>query len=98
MRVLDLQDGTVVVGQSWHASPGAVAAVAAGQLEDGRVAVFTGATESLVQAWDIETGRPISAALPTPGPVRAMAFQSEPPSLLIGGAGAAVVHPLHGTR
>jgi len=97
VRVLELRDGTVVGGRWWPASQGAVAAVAVGQLEDKPVA-FTGTTESLVQAWDIETGRAISAALPTPGPVRALTYQAEPPRLLIGGAGAAVVHPLHSTR
>ena len=97
VHVRELRDGTVVNGWSWAASRGAVAAVAVGQLEDKHVA-FTGTTESLVQAWDIETGRAISEALPTPGPVRAMAYQAEPPRLLIGGAGAAVVYPLHTTR
>jgi WD40 repeat protein len=97
VRVLELRDGTAVSVRWWPASQGAVSAVAVGQLEDKHVA-FTGTTESLVQAWDIETGRAISEALPTPGPVRAMAYQAEPPRLLIGGAGAAVVHPLHLTR
>jgi WD40 repeat protein len=97
VRVLDLQDGTWVSGRRWLASEGAVTAVAVGQLEDKQVA-FAGTTEFLVQAWDIETGRAISAALPTPGLVRAMTYQVEPPRLLIGGAGAAVVHPLHSTR
>lgn len=97
VRVLELRDGTAVSVRWWPASQGAVSAVAVGQLEDKHVA-FTGTTESLVQAWDIETGRAISEALPTPGPVRAMAYQAKPPRLLIGGAGAAVVHPLHLTR
>jgi WD40 repeat protein len=94
VRVLDLRDGTII-GRPWRACPKAVAAVAASRLEDGRVAVFTGSTESLVQAWDISTGQAISEALPTPGPVRAMTYQPRPPSLVIGGAGAAVVHPRH---
>lgn len=97
VRVFELRDGTVMDGPSWPATQGAVAAVAVGQLADKHVA-FTGTTESLVQAWDLETGRVISDALPTPGPVCAMAYQAEPPRLLIGGAGAAVVHPLHRTR
>ena len=98
IQVLELWDGTIVTRRSWTASAGAVAAVAVGQLDDGNLAVFTGTTESLVQAWDLETGRAISAALPTPGPVRAMTYQAGPSSLLIGGAGAAVVRPIHGTR
>lgn len=97
VRVLELRDGTVSGARWWPASQGAVTAVAVGQLEDKHVA-FTGTTESLVQAWDIETGRAIFDALPAPGPVRAMAYQAEPPRLLIGGAGAAVVQPLHLTR
>jgi len=97
VQVFELRDGTEVSRRSWRASLEAVAAVAVGQLEDKHV-VFTGTEESLVQAWDIKTGRAISAALPTPGPVHAMTYQAEPPRLLIGGAGAAVVHPLQSTR
>jgi WD40 repeat protein len=97
VQVVELQDGAVVSERSWPASLGAVAAVAVGHLDDGHV-VFTGSTESLVQAWDLETGRALSAALPTPGPVLGMTYHTEPPRLLIGGAGAAVVHPLHSTR
>lgn len=94
VRVLDLLDGTVV-GQPWNACSGAVAAMATSRLDDGRVVVFTGGEESLVQAWDVSTGQPIGEALPTPGPVRAAVFQPEPPSLVVGGAGVAVVRPGH---
>ena len=94
VRVLAMQDGTAL-GPHWRAHSGAVAAVSAAPLADGRVAVFTGGTESLVQAWDISTGRAIAEALPTPGPVRAMTCHPSPPRLLIGGAGAAVAHLQH---
>jgi len=94
VRVLAMQDGTAL-GPHWRAHSGAVAAVSAAPLADGRVAVFTGGTESLVQAWDMSTGRAIAEALPTPGPVRAMTCHPSPPRLLIGGAGAAVAHLQH---
>lgn len=98
VRVLDMRDGTAI-GAQWRAGRGAVTAVAAARLAGGRVAVFTGSMESLVRAWDISTGDAIGEALPTPGPVRAMsAYHAEPPSLLIGGAGAAVVQPQRDPR
>ena len=84
--------------QSWRACSQAVTALAAMRLEDGRFAVFSGGLESLVQAWDISTGQPISEALPTPGPVRVMVCQPQPPRLVIGGAGVAVAHPSLGAQ
>jgi WD40 repeat protein len=105
--VVGTEDGMVHVlgpwpdtvrGQSWRACSRAVTALAATRLDDGRFAVFSGGLESRVQAWDISTGQPIGEALPTPGPVRVMVFQPEPPRLVIGGAGAAVMHPRLGTR
>jgi len=95
VRVVDLLDGTVV-GRPWNACSGAVSAVATSRLDDGRVVVFTGGEESLVQAWDVSTGQPIGEALPTPGAVCAAVFQRQPPSLVVGGAGVAVVRPRHG--
>jgi WD40 repeat protein len=87
-----------VPGQSWRACAQAVTALAAMRLDDGRVAVFSGGLESLVQAWDISTGQPISEALPVPGPVRVMACHPQPSRLVIGGAGAVVAHPRFGAQ
>lgn len=95
LRMLDLHDGAFV-GQPWTACSGPVSAVAATRLDDGRVIVFTGGEDSLIHAWDASTGQPIGEALPTPGPVRAAVFHTEPPSLVVGGAGLAVVRPRHG--
>jgi hypothetical protein len=89
VRLLDLRDGTFV-GQPWRACPSAVAAVASGRLADGRVAIFTGGEDSLVQAWDASTRQPVREALPVPGTVRAMSYEPEPSSLVIGGIGVAV--------
>ena len=97
VRVLDLRDGTVI-GKPWQACSGAVAAVAIAPLGDQRVAVFTGGAESQVQAWDASSGQAIGEPLPTPGPVRAMAFQPEQYSLVVGGNGVAVARPRHGSR
>ena len=97
VRLLNLIDGAVV-GPSWLACSGAVAAVAAGQLADGRAVVFTGGEESLVQAWDADTGEATGEALPMPGPVLAMAFQTELSHLVVGGTGIAVARLRHGGR
>jgi WD40 repeat protein len=94
VRLLDLRDGAPV--GEWQACSGAVTAVAAGQLPDGRVVVFAGGEESLVQAWEAGAGQPIGEALPVPGPVRALAFQPERSSLVVGGTGVAVAHPRRG--
>jgi WD40 repeat protein len=91
--VLSLPDG-VPAGKPWRACPGAVRAVAAGRL-DGRLLALTGGEEPLVQAWDISSARPVGAALPTPGPARAMALLCDPIALVVGGAGVAVARPLH---
>jgi WD40 repeat protein len=87
--LLDLRDGSAV-GQPWQACSGAVAAIAVGELADGRVAIFTGGEDSLVQAWDASTGEPVGEALLIPGAARAMAYQPELASLVIGGSGVAV--------
>ena len=94
VRLLDLLDGAPV--GEWPACPGAVTAVAAGQLPDGRVVVFTGGEDSLVKAWDADTGHSACEALPLPGPVRTMAFHTEASSLVVGGTGFAVARPRHG--
>lgn len=83
-------------GQPWQACAGAVAALAAGPLPDGTLALFTGGAESLVQAWNASAGTPAGAPLPVPGPVLALAFQPVPSSLVVGGTGLAVARPLHG--
>ena len=95
VHVLDLVDGGAI-GRPWKACAGAVTAVAAGGLKDGRTAVFTGSAEALVQAWDVSTGQPIGEALPAPGAVRALAFQHESSSLVVGGTGIAVARPRFG--
>jgi WD40 repeat protein len=92
VRLLDLRDGTMI-GQPWQACSGAVAAMAAGQLADGRLAIFTGGEDDLVQAWDSSTGEPLGEALLLPGAARAMAYQPELASLVIGGTGVAVACP-----
>jgi WD40 repeat protein len=97
VRLLDLLDGAVI-GQPWHACSGAVQAVAAAQLADGRAVVFTGGEESLVQTWDAGSGEPTGTALPVPGPVMAMAFQTKLSSLVVGGTGVAVARLRHGGR
>ena len=97
VQLLDLRDGTPV-GESWRACSGPVAAVAAGQQADGRVVVFTGGEDSLVQAWDVSTRKPASEALPVPGPVPALAFQTELSSLVVGGTGVATAGLRHGGR
>ena len=97
VRLLNLLDGTPV-GEPWQACSGPVAAVAAGQFADGRVVVFTGSEESLVRAWDAGTGESAGEALPVPGPVLAMAFQSELSSLVVGGTGVAAARLRQGGR
>lgn len=94
VHIVDLLDGGVV-GQPWQACAGTVTAVAAG-LEDGRAVVFTGSDEAFIQAWNASTGQPIGEALPVPGPVRALAFQHESSSLVVGGTGVAVARPRFG--
>jgi hypothetical protein len=58
--------------------------------------VFTGSNEAFIQAWDASTGLPIGEALPAPGPVRALAFQHQSSSLVVGGTGVAVARPRFG--
>jgi len=95
--LLDLLDGGVI-GQPWSACAGAVTAVAASRLEDGRMVVFTSSTDALIQAWDASTGQPLGAPLPAPGPVLALAFEPESSSLVVGGTGVAVARLNVGRR
>jgi WD40 repeat protein len=95
VHVLDLLDGGVI-GRPWRACAGAATAVAATVRPDGRTVVFTGSNEAFIQAWDASTGLPIGEALPAPGPVRALAFQHESSSLVVGGTGVAVARPRFG--
>jgi WD40 repeat protein len=90
VRPLDLRNGSAI-GDGWRTHHGAVVAVAAaGRLDADRVVIFTAGEDPLVHAWDAITGKPVGEALPTPGVVRAMAYQAEPASLVIGGTGVAV--------
>jgi WD40 repeat protein len=95
VHVLDLLDGGVI-GRPWRACAGAVTAVAADGRPGGRTVVFTGSNEAFIQAWDASTGLPIGEALPAPGPVRALAFQHQSSSLVVGGTGVAVARPRFG--
>ena len=95
--LLDLLDGGVI-GQPWPACAGAVTAVAASRLEDGRMVVFTSSTDALIQAWDASAGQPLGAPLPAPGPVLALAFEPESSSLVVGGTGVAVARLNVGRR
>jgi WD40 repeat protein/AcrR family transcriptional regulator len=92
VHLLGLLDGAALV-EPWRADPAAVTAVAAGQMSDGRVAVFTGGEEGLVQTWDASTGEQISEALPVAGPVLALAYEPETSCLVVGGTGVAVARP-----
>jgi WD40 repeat protein len=91
--LLSLPDGAPA-GESWRAYSSAVRAVAAGRLDE-RIVAFTGGEEPLVQAWDVSSAQPVGAALPTPGPPRAMTLLPDPVALVVGGAGVAVARPLH---
>jgi WD40 repeat protein len=98
VQLANLRDGTPV-GESWRACPGPVTAVAAvGGRPGDRQIVFTGGEDALVQAWDLRTRKPASEALPVPGPVLAMALQTGPSSLVVGGAGVAAVRLHHSDR